>query len=95
MCAYVASNSSLLGQQLVRQVLPVAKAADLALAPGKEGAAGGDSEAVRGSSRQSDDALASQGLDLLRQQLILLVAVGPVAQHARRMAAEADFLKWS
>jgi len=30
---------------------------------------------VRGSSRHSDDAPASEGLDLLRQQLILLVAV--------------------
>ena len=64
----------LLGQQLARQVLSVAKAAGLALAPGKDGAAGGEGEAMAGSSRHSDDELTRESLDLLRQQLVLLVA---------------------
>ena len=68
-----------LGQQLVRQVLPVAKAAALALAPGKDSTIGGDGKAVHDTSRHGDDALASEGLDLLRQQLVLLVAVAQLA----------------
>ena len=70
----------LLGQRLVRQVLSVAQTAKVALAPAPDGAVGGASEAVVGSSRHSDDALASKGLDLLRQQLELLVAVAQPAK---------------
>jgi len=53
----------------------VAKAAASALAPSKDGAIGGEGEAVVRSSRHSDDALDSKGLDLLGQQLVLLIAV--------------------
>ena len=50
-----------------------------ALAPRENGAVGGDGDAVVQSSRCSDDVLASKGLDLLRQQLALLVAVAQLA----------------
>jgi len=48
-------------------------------APGKDGSVGGDGQAVVLSSRHGDDALVSKGLDLLRQQLALLVAVAQPA----------------
>jgi len=44
-------------------------------APAPDAAVGGDSEAVPASRRHGDNVLASHGLDLLRQQLLLLVAV--------------------
>ena len=64
----------LLRQQLVLLVT-VAQPAKVAPAPAPDSAIGGDGEAVAGSSRRSDDALASKGLDLLRQQLANPVAV--------------------
>ena len=54
----------LLGQGLLRKV-SVAQAAVFARAPGKDVAVGGVGEVVARSSRHSDDALASNGLDLL------------------------------
>ena len=66
----------------------MAQAAVLALAPGKDGAAGGDGEAVVLSSRHSDDALASQRLDLLRLPLVLCVAV---AQLVKDVSGEIGF----
>jgi len=48
-------------------------------APAPKGAVGGDGKVMDGTCRHSDDALASQGLDLLRQEL---VHVSTVAQHA-------------
>ena len=53
---------------------------EISSAPAPDGAVGGDGEAVAASSRHSDDALASQGLDLLGQQLVLLVAVAQLAK---------------
>eukprot|EP00312_Isochrysidales_sp_CCMP1244_P005397 CAMPEP_0196669290 /NCGR_PEP_ID=MMETSP1090-20130531/531_1 /TAXON_ID=37098 /ORGANISM="Isochrysis sp, Strain CCMP1244" /LENGTH=77 /DNA_ID=CAMNT_0042006805 /DNA_START=9 /DNA_END=239 /DNA_ORIENTATION=- len=44
---------------------PRGQAALLAPAPGKDDAVGGEGDALVLSSRHSDDALASQGLDLL------------------------------
>ena len=75
----------LLGQQLVLPVA-VAQLARVAIAPAPDGAVGGDGEVVAVPSRRSDDALVSEGLDLLGQQLVLLVAV---AQPARRQARAA------
>ena len=43
--------------------------------PAHQSAVGGEGEAVPPPSRHGDDALVSEGLDLLRQQLVLLVAV--------------------
>ena len=57
----------------------VAQPARVAIAPAPEGAVGGEGQAVEGSSRHSDDALANKGLDLLRQLLALLVAVAQPA----------------
>ena len=55
-----------------------------ALAP--DAAVSSDGEAVSDPSRDSDDALASQALDLLRQQLVLRVAVARVrAAAAKRL----------
>eukprot|EP00312_Isochrysidales_sp_CCMP1244_P031206 CAMPEP_0202802434 /NCGR_PEP_ID=MMETSP1388-20130828/102636_1 /ASSEMBLY_ACC=CAM_ASM_000864 /TAXON_ID=37098 /ORGANISM="Isochrysis sp, Strain CCMP1244" /LENGTH=209 /DNA_ID=CAMNT_0049472425 /DNA_START=165 /DNA_END=793 /DNA_ORIENTATION=- len=58
---------------------PRGQAAVAALAPGKSGAVGGAREAVAGSCQDSDDALASKGLDLLGQHLELRVAVAQLA----------------
>ena len=68
----------LLGQQLVLLVA-VAQLAIASPAPAPDGAVGGAGEAVCGSSRDSDDTLASEGFDLLRLQLVLLVAVAQAA----------------
>ena len=51
------------------------------LAPGKDGAIGGDGDAVV-SSGHSDDAPGSKGLDLLWQQLPLLVAVAQPTENS-------------
>ena len=72
--------------------LSVAQAAVLALAPSKHGAVGGDGEVVGVSSRHSDDALISKGLDLLGLPPLLRVAVAqqatvpnrPSSRHRRR-----------
>ena len=50
------------------------------IAPAPDRAVGGEGEAVLASSRHSDDALAIKGLNLLRQQLALLVAVAQLAE---------------
>ena len=50
-----------------------------ALAPGKDGVVGGEGKVVGCSSRHSDDSLVSKCLDLLRQQLVLPVAVAQPA----------------
>ena len=71
---WLAKRRPLLGQQLALLVA-VAQHAKGSTAPAPEGAVGGDGEAVTISSRDSDDALASKGLELLGQQLVLLVAV--------------------
>jgi len=60
-------------------LVAVAQLAKGSTAPGKDSAVGGDGEAVRASSRDSDDTLASKGLDLLGQQLALRVAVAQLA----------------
>ena len=75
----------LLGQQLVRQVLSVAKAAGLAQTPSINSVVGGEGEAVVLPSRHSDDAPPSEGLDLLGQQLTLLVAVAQLAFARKRI----------
>ena len=64
----------LLGQQLVL-LIAVAQPAMDTIAPAPDSAVGGESEAVVDSSRDSDNVMASQGLDHLRQQLLLLIAV--------------------
>ena len=69
----------LLGQQLVLRVA-VAQLAIVSTAPAPDGAVGGEGDAVRVSSRHSDDALPSKGLDLLGQQLALRVAVAQLAE---------------
>ena len=51
----------------------------LSLTPGKDCTVGGEGEAVVFPCRQSDDPPASEGLDRLRQQLVLLVAVAQLA----------------
>jgi len=72
--ALVSQGLNLLGQQLALLVA-VAQAALPSTAPAPDAAVSGDGEAVTISSRDSDDALASKGLELLGQQLVLLVAV--------------------
>ena len=74
----VSKGLDLLRKQLVLPVA-VAQLARGSMAPAPEGSVGGEGEAVPLSSRHSDDALASKGLDLLRQQLVLLVAVAQQA----------------
>ena len=64
----------LLGQQLAK-VVAVAQPAPNSIAEAPDSAVGGEGEAVVSSSRHSDDALASKGLDLLGQHLGLPVAV--------------------
>ena len=59
-----------------------------ALAPGKDGAVGGDGDAVAASSRHSDDAPPSQRLHLLRQQLGLPVAVAQPAITSKAPAPD-------
>ena len=58
----------------------MAQLAKVSTAPAPDGAVGGEGEAVEASRRDSDDALPSQALDLLRQQLVLLVAVAQLAK---------------
>ena len=58
------------------------------IAPAPDTAISGEGEAVAGSSRHGDDALASQGLDLLGQQLVLLVAVAQLAKDSTAPAPE-------
>ena len=53
----------------------MAQLAHASAAPAPDSSVGGEGEAVKTSSRHSDDALASKGLDLLGQRLALLVAV--------------------
>jgi len=77
----------LLGQQLALLVA-VAKLAPVSTAPAPDSAVGGGGEAVGSSSRHSDDALASKGLDLLGQQLVLLVAVAQAAVASMAPAPE-------
>ena len=72
--ALVNKGLNLLGQRL-ELLVAVAKLAKGSIAPAPDGAVGGEGEAVDTSSRHSDDALPSKGLDLLRQQLVLLLAV--------------------
>ena len=81
--ALASKGLDLLRQQLVLRVA-MAQPLIASTAPAPDGTVGGDGEAVVCSSRHSDDAPASKGLDLLRQQLQLLVAVaqpakGPIA----------------
>ena len=76
--ALVSEGLDLFGQQLTLLVA-VAQLACGSMAPAPEGAASGEGEAVIQPSRQSDDAPASEGLDLLGQQLVLLVAVAQLA----------------
>ena len=68
----------LLGQQMALLVA-VAQLAVVSVAPAPDGAVSGDGEAVAASCRRSNDALSGEGLDLLRQQLVLLVAVAQLA----------------
>ena len=68
----------LLWQQL-HLLVAVAQLARESIAPAPDGAVGGEREAVVASSRHGDDALASQGIDLLGQQLLLLVTVAQPA----------------
>ena len=72
--ALASKGLDLLGQQLALLVA-VAQAAPLSPAPAPDGTVGSDGEAVNPSSRDSDDAPASKGLDLLGQQLVLLITV--------------------
>ena len=58
------------------------------MAPREEGSVGGAGDAVDCSSRHSDDALASKGLDLLGQELGLLVAVAQAAKACIAPALE-------
>jgi len=78
------------GLDLLRQepvlLVAVAQLAKVSTAPAPDGAVGGEGEAVPPCSRHSDDALVSQGLDLRRQQLVLLL---PVAQLAVESIAPA------
>ena len=76
--ALASKGLDLLGQQLV-PLVAVAQPAIGSIAPAPDTAAGGEGEAVPSSSRHSDDALASKGLDLLGQLLALLVAVAQLA----------------
>ena len=71
-------------------MLPVAVAQPAigSKAPAPDSSVGGDGEAVPTSRRHSDDALASKGLDLLRQQLVLLVAVAQPARASKAPAPE-------
>ena len=78
---------NLLRQQLVLLVA-VAQPATPSNAPAPDGTTGGGGEAVPESSRHSDDALASNGLDLLGQQLALLVAVAQLAETSTASATE-------
>ena len=68
----------LLGQQLVLLVA-MAQLAVGSKAPAPDAAVGGEDEAVTISSRDSDDALTSKGLDCLRLRLALIVAVAQPA----------------
>jgi len=76
-----------LRQQLVL-LIAVAQPAEASTAPAPDGAVGGEGEAVLPSSRHSDDALASKGLDLLGQQLALLVAVAQPASASTAPAPD-------
>jgi len=58
----------------------VAQLAKGSKAPAPGGSVGGEGEAAVLSSRHSDDALASEGFDLLRLQLGLQVAVAQLAK---------------
>ena len=66
----------------------MAQPAVLAVAPAPEETVAGEGEAVRESRRDSDDALASQGLDLLGQQLPLRVAVAQLAKESTAPAPD-------
>ena len=63
-----------------------------ALAPGKDGAVSGDGEAVAAASRHSDDALPSQGLNLVRQQPVTGVVAASAGNHAQGVALAAQKL---
>ena len=76
--ALVSKGFDLLGQQLVLSVA-VAQLAEATVAPAPDTAVGGEGEAVTSSRRDRDDAPPSQGLDLLRQQLQLQLAVAQMA----------------
>ena len=78
----------LLGQQLGLPVA-VAQLAPASIAPAPNSTVGGEGEAVSDSSRHSDDApAASKGLDLLRQRLVLLVAVAKPAKASTSPALQ-------
>ena len=79
--ALVRKRLDLLGQQLVLLVA-VAQLAISSPAPAPDSAVGGEGEAVVHSSRHGDNAPPCKGLDLLRQQLDLLVAVAQPAIQA-------------
>ena len=67
----------------------------LAVAPGKDRAVGGEGEAVGDPSRHSDDAPASKGLDLLRQQPVdLLVAVSAGGTHSLAITTDGAVFAW-
>jgi len=68
----------LLGQPLVLRVA-VAQSTRVSPAPAPGGSVGGDGDAVVLPCRHSDDALASQSLDLLRQRQVLRVTVAQPA----------------
>ena len=57
----------LLGQPLLVLLVAVAQLGVASIAPAPDSAVGGEGEAVEDPSGHSDDALASKGLDLLRQ----------------------------
>ena len=67
----------------------VAQPATGSIAPATDAAVGGDGEVVEASSRHSDDALASQGLDLLRLPLALLATVAQLAKASIAPAPDA------
>jgi len=79
--ALASKGLDLLWQQLVLLVA-VAQLAKVSTTPAPDAAVGGEGEAVVCSSRHSDDALVSKGLDLLGLPLGLLVAVAQLARGA-------------
>ena len=66
-------------RQQLALLVAVAEIAHTSIAPAPDAAAGGECEAVFASSRDSDDVQASKGVDLLRQYLVLHVAVAQPA----------------
>jgi len=85
--ALTCKGLNLLRQQLALRVA-VAQRAMASIAPAPEGAVSGEGEAVGVTSRSSNEALASQGLDLVGQQMVLRVAVSQPAPVSSAPAPE-------